>query len=135
MHPISRILYILITQNTTTIYLTSLLPKKSLRHFHFTMDTTLHSRIDLAVSLQLNGFVSVRTTMLTHDGGYPLRFCKITLTMNVRTFLTPPYSGCAVVQMHMTIYSILYCLYQVLILIFVQMPFLLHTLLGIRGSK
>ncbi len=36
--------------------------------------TVLHTRMYLAVSAGLNRIVSVRNTMVTHDGRYPLRF-------------------------------------------------------------
>ena len=35
--------------------------------------TILHARKDFAVSPELNRFVTVRTSILAEDGGYPLR--------------------------------------------------------------
>lgn len=55
--------------------------------------TTLHTDKDLAVSLPrlLSGLVSVRTSMVTHDGRYPLP-CYCTNAVCVRTFLTYFYA-------------------------------------------
>jgi len=42
--------------------------------------TVLHTRMYLAVSAGLNRIVSVRNTVVTHDGRYPLRLpckCKV----------------------------------------------------------
>jgi hypothetical protein len=43
------------------------------RHFRNEADTVLHTRMYLAVSAGLNRIVSVRNTVVAHDGHYPLR--------------------------------------------------------------
>lgn len=57
------------------------------------LDTVLHTRKDFAVSAGVNRIVSVRTSMIAHDGGYPLRFPKYTSSVRacVRTFLPVPH--------------------------------------------
>lgn len=54
--------------------------------------TVLHTRMYLAVSAGLNRIVSVRNTVVTHDGRYPLRLSRMRLRVYarqcVRTFLT-----------------------------------------------
>jgi hypothetical protein len=49
------------------------------RHSRVTPGTVLHTRMYLAVSAGLNRIVSVRNTVVAHDGNYPLRLSRIRL--------------------------------------------------------
>ena len=56
------------------------------RHSRNKTGTVLHTRMYLAVSAGLNRIVSVRNTVVAHDGNYPLRL--LIQKLCVRTFLT-----------------------------------------------
>lgn len=65
--PVSRILF-LCRHVSGTLVASSLE-----RHSRNRAGTVLHTRMYLAVSAGLNRIVSVRNTVVTHDGNYPLR--------------------------------------------------------------
>lgn len=53
------------------------------RHKGNKASTVLHTRMYLAVSAGLNRIVSVRNTVVTHDGRYPLRFQHLPLNLRL----------------------------------------------------
>lgn len=124
MHTISRILYPAMRgDNHLPCFFVT---KEIFAALPAMRDTALHPRIDLAVSLLLKGFVTVRTTPLARDGGYPLRFIEINLYLNVRTFLTSRNAGSRGYPYARVIYSILLLLCLARTLVFVLLAFLLH---------
>jgi len=67
-------------------------------------DTILHTRKYFAVSPELNRFVTVRNSILTDDGRYPLRLSRPRVGAVCSDFPLRPYVGVAI--QYLPIYSI-----------------------------